>query len=615
MVIGIYCRFSSQSDKEGGESSLEHQKKNGIKFCELNGLKFNIYSDTISGGELMIDRKEGRRLIEDLEVGKIDGVWVDKEDRLYRNFNESVMFKKTLIENKKRYFVGSSEVDFNDESHQIVNTLLSLMSEFEKKNINRRTKRGLEDSVINKDRILGRINYGYKRDDNKNWIIVNEQSEKIIKVHQLFIEKEWKDLREWILYCNKVIFKGEWKSTKFYYDLFRKKTYTGKKTIHLRDRDEKFIMNIPTIIDKDLYRSFINKGKRLNILKVSRIDKNKKRNEIFNGLLYCSVCGKKLNIHTTNNRYRGKNTSRRYYRCRTGWDSHHRKMFVKKENREITNHITSFKTQYLDEFLYRVLINILYKSNIVKSQFKQKYYQEFSMNTSLDAISLMNKELSSLIKEELRLEDSYIKGLISETNLRSHKKRINEERIRLKGLIEKEKLELEQHKNMSDIVSWIDKFKSEMSWEKMLEKSVEEKRRIVRKYISRIDLTGRQYYNTFTYNIKINFTLPIFEDGISIDKMDYKNHIANGGTSRNWKKKWIISDGKKMVDVGEIEKLSNNSTQKNICLSLGDSKFNLNTPITNNLKFSVLKVIVGYNGRDIGKVNLNKVVVEDIYLE
>ena len=158
MKIGIYCRFSSQNDKVGGVSSINHQKQNGIKFCESNNYDFTIYSDTISGGMLMEDRNGGNKLVNDLREDKVDGVWVDKEDRLYRNFNESVIFKKILIENNKKYYVGDSEVDFSDESHQIVNTILSLMSEFEKTNINRRTKRGLVSSV-KRGVIIGRLNY------------------------------------------------------------------------------------------------------------------------------------------------------------------------------------------------------------------------------------------------------------------------------------------------------------------------------------------------------------------------------------------------------------------------------------------------------------------------
>jgi len=128
MKIGIYCRSSSQNDKVGGVSSINHQKQNGIKFCESNNYDYIVYSDLISGVTLMEDRNEGNKLVNDLREDKVDGVWVNGEDRLHRDFNESVIFKKILIENNKKYFVCNREVDFNGESHQIVNTILSLLS-------------------------------------------------------------------------------------------------------------------------------------------------------------------------------------------------------------------------------------------------------------------------------------------------------------------------------------------------------------------------------------------------------------------------------------------------------------------------------------------------------
>lgn len=56
-----------------------------------------VYKDVISGGRLMEDRDGGSRLISDLQNDSIDGIWVDKEDRLYIDFNESTIFKYNYI--------------------------------------------------------------------------------------------------------------------------------------------------------------------------------------------------------------------------------------------------------------------------------------------------------------------------------------------------------------------------------------------------------------------------------------------------------------------------------------------------------------------------------------
>ena len=119
MVIGIYCRFSKVVDDIQSQSSLQHQLNNGKKYCEDNGFDYRVYSETISGGIKMDDRVEGSRLINDIELGVIDGVWVDKEDRLYRDFDETIIFKMLLKKHKIKYYISNNEVDFENDNDKI----------------------------------------------------------------------------------------------------------------------------------------------------------------------------------------------------------------------------------------------------------------------------------------------------------------------------------------------------------------------------------------------------------------------------------------------------------------------------------------------------------------
>mgnify|MGYP003678248984 CR=1 FL=1 len=74
MVVGVYCRFSSDSNKNQSNESISHQRSNGIDFCNRNGYTYRIYEDVISGGRLMEDRDGGSRLISDLQNNSIDGI-------------------------------------------------------------------------------------------------------------------------------------------------------------------------------------------------------------------------------------------------------------------------------------------------------------------------------------------------------------------------------------------------------------------------------------------------------------------------------------------------------------------------------------------------------------
>lgn len=614
MVIGIYCRFSSQTDKEGGESSLNHQKQNGIKFCESNNFKYIIYSDLISGGELMEDRKEGRKLVDDLTANKIDGVWVDKEDRLYRNFNESVIFKKILIENNKKYFVGDSEVNFEDDSHQIVNTILSLMSEFEKRNINRRTKRGLQNS-IDKGKILGVVNYGFRKDENLKWVVEESEANKIREVVDIFLKKDFESQIDWVLYCNKLILKEDRKSKIFYTNLYKKKTYNGLKTVKFNDKVYEF--EIPKIIDDFTFNKFLDKVNRL--IDLSKTNTKKKRSNkvtsILNGILYCGGCGKRLNKHTLtkkSNKDGRKRLRKEYYRCRYGMDNSHRELSIREENRNIKNHKTNFNIDFLDNFIFRVLVELLFNSKIVRNEYRKKYLTEFDVNKGLDKVNQLRKELSKLESEEIRLEEGFLSGIITNTNLTKHKERLSLSRLKIEGLIESEKSEIDKHNNLNEVVSWIDKFKSEYSVEAMMNKSAIEKKEIVRKYIQKIVVVGRQHYNDFDFDLKIKLNIPLIEDTIRIDKEDYRQFIKDGGESKNWKKKYIVEQGKSEIELDEIMRKRN---KEKFSLLTENKDFSLYLPLTNISKFNKMLVDVSLTNIRSKVVNLNDVVIDKITIQ
>ena len=559
MKIGIYCRFSSQNDKVGGVSSINHQKQNGIKFCKSKNYNYIVYSDLISGGILMEDRDGGSRLISDLQNDSIDGIWVDKEDRLYRDFNESTIFKYNYIKKtNKRYFIGDSEVDFDDDSNNIVNTVLSLMSDMEKKNINRRTKRGLVSSV-KRGVIIGRLNYGFKRDLNGKWSIVEDEKKNIIKIHRLFVEREWETFRDWVFYCNKMIGK---KSPHFYKDLFRYKTYVGVKTIYIKHIDESFEISIPKILSDNLYKEFIEKGKKLK----ESVKGNNSKEGFFNVLLgkvYCKECKKKLHIHKKSN---GKRD--RLLRCVNGGSKRFRELMVKEENYNIKPHISSFKYEFLKDTVYKSLVSILFNSHIIRNEFKKRYSTEFNTDSTQKEIKRIGSELDKISKREYTLEEGYIEGNISEDNLSKHKDKLKWERIRLEGMKLSLEDDISKSNNTNQLLRWIDEFKSEYSDENMLKKTDKEKRELINKYIDKVIVRGSKYNKDTDWEIELKLNIPIIRDSITIDKKDYWEYVNNGGKKSEWKKKFVVAKG--------VERLPLKINEKKAPICLTNLNFVLN---------------------------------------
>ncbi|NVK75892.1 MAG: recombinase family protein, partial [Oceanospirillaceae bacterium] len=441
MVIGIYCRFSKQIDDIQSQSSLKHQLSNGKKFCEEMGYDYRVYSETVSGGIEMSDRNEGKKLIDDIENGIIDGVWVDKEDRLYRNFDESIIFKIILKKNQIKYFIGNSEIDFENDNDKIVNTVLSLLSDIEKKNINRRMSRGLKDRLLRGEHI-GRIGYGFTKCKETNKILIDEEiKEKINKCYKSFIDKEWDNLRDWMFYCRKKI--GVVKSTMWFYDLYRKTNYNGLQYIKYGGTEYK--IKLPKMVSDNLYNQFCDKM-RTQLSKGVSNNQKKDFTNIVRGKVYCGSCYHKLHILP--------NPTKNYRTLRCSFSGRRFTELYVGEKRNIPKHKTSFKYKFISNVIYNQLVEILLNSYTIKEEFKNRYMSQFDITEKRNEIKKWEKELNKLNDREVRLENSLIDGLISKENILKHKEKIQLERIRIEGFIMSIEDDINTHKESKKIMKW-----------------------------------------------------------------------------------------------------------------------------------------------------------------
>ena len=581
MVIGIYCRFSKNIDDEQSQSSLQHQINNGKEFCDKRGYKYIVYSETISGKTEMSKRKEGNKLLNDIECGNVNGVWVDKEDRLYRNFEESIMFKVMLKKHNIKYFFGNTEYDFENDNDKIVNTILSLLGDLERKNIERRMSRGKVDR-LKSGKGIGGLMWGYRIDKDKDeWVVVEEEKEKIIKVYKSFLEREWRSIRDWIYYCKKKF--GVNKSVYWYYDLMRKTNYNGVRVI--RYNGEVYKHKIPKIIDDKTYLDFCKKFKE-RIESQKGNNKKKGYDNILKGKVYCKVCKSKLNIG--GKRFvnkEGKSVYDRYLRCLFGGKKF-KSLYINKEKQNIPNHTSTLRYEFMSELVYRMLCKILFNSYMIKDEFRKRFSKGFDVDKVLDEINVWKKELNNINKKELKLEDNLLEGLVSKENVSKHKDKIQIDRLKVEGMIMSLEDDIKNYKETETIISWIDMFKEEYSLDNMVKKSVNEKMEIIQKYINRVELKGS--FKNFELDIKLN--IPIINDKIRFDKKKYWDYVNKGGDKKEYKKKFIIEKGENKIN-GKF--------------SLKEGKFN--STISNYTKNIVIDVSINHN-------SINEYKIEDINL-
>ena len=114
MIVAIYIRVSSQDQKNEGVS-VDVQKNMGIEFCERNGYEYRIYDkdlgkSSMKGREF---RKDYAKLVDDIQVGIIKGVWVYGIDRLMRGIVEYEFFKELVLSNSIYVWEKDIAVDWS----------------------------------------------------------------------------------------------------------------------------------------------------------------------------------------------------------------------------------------------------------------------------------------------------------------------------------------------------------------------------------------------------------------------------------------------------------------------------------------------------------------------
>lgn len=133
----IYCRVSTQKQK----NDLTNQRESIEKYCSENGIKISdVYSDIGSG--INFDRKEFRRLINDIINHKVSKVYITYKDRL--SVISFEMFKQ-LFDNFNCEIVVLNDIeDRKIIEKEIFNEIISLIHCFAMKVYSSRRQKKLK---------------------------------------------------------------------------------------------------------------------------------------------------------------------------------------------------------------------------------------------------------------------------------------------------------------------------------------------------------------------------------------------------------------------------------------------------------------------------------------
>jgi len=326
-MLGIYCRTSkSRTDKY----TIENQKEAGVKCANKFGLGFQFYIDDGISGTLDETIRGGLSdLFRDIKRGDITCVYCIDQSRIERDTRTWEFFVALCLNNNIKYYPGGSEFDLDNPTNRMFAQLMSVVNAYYAE-ITSKKVRLANARKAKEGKTHGLKPYGFKRDENNNYIVDEEEAQNVRRMFQLSLEGKG-------AYTIANIFNDEGIPTKFsknftgkmkrkdiytnntkYFekseviwrgnvisDMLRNKIYKGirewnrheDKLDHIDGKPvkQKYIAElitskVPAIVDPGIWEK-IQKNLAVNRKKVGRKDEY---HYLLNGIIYCATCGSEI---------------------------------------------------------------------------------------------------------------------------------------------------------------------------------------------------------------------------------------------------------------------------------------------------------------------------------
>ena len=169
--VALYGRVSTEEQAIRG-FSIDAQVAAMKEYCEKNGMKIvDVYLDEgISGAKPPLKRPALKRLLEDVESGKIDMILFTKLDRWFRSVKEYFKVQDVLDNNKVEWKAIQEDYDTSTANGQMAITIFLAVAQNERDRTAERIKVVLDHKRKNKEACFGGPNLplGYKKEVDEN---------------------------------------------------------------------------------------------------------------------------------------------------------------------------------------------------------------------------------------------------------------------------------------------------------------------------------------------------------------------------------------------------------------------------------------------------------------
>jgi len=441
-VAGLYCRLSKDDGNSVESMSIWSQKVMLKQFAESNSIAIYDYyvDDGYSGTNF--ERPSFKKMITDIENGKINCVITKDLSRLGRNYLQSGAYIEMYFPQKNiRYIAITDGIDTLNSNQNDIMPFKNILNEMYAKDTSKKVKSAIQSRMREGTYIGSKAPFGYLKDpDNKRRLIIDEKTKPIIElIYKLCLESKGTQLISQELMKRKIprpsafvenaekLYglteenKYQW-SHRMVLNVLRDPVYCGnmarnkRPTLSFKNSKRMYIPKSDYIYAKDTHEGIVSEEIWEQVQ--TMIDKRKCNNKkglyydnIFQGLVRCPKCGYALTPKTDYRLKKKELIDFVHFSCST-----YKKYGV--------NACSSHRIEARD--LYNIVLeDIQYHGNMAlsaKEDFVEKIIEKIEVEKIDEGKELSNKlelkknQLAELDRSYEQLYEDRLEGNITERN-------------------------------------------------------------------------------------------------------------------------------------------------------------------------------------------------------
>lgn len=468
----LYCRLSVDDGNFGGSVSIETQKILLEQYCKDHKITdYKFYCDDGCSGT-NFDRPSFKKMLSDIDEGKINLVIVKYLSRFGRNYVEAGMCVQRFTDSNIRFIAADDNYDSLVNSDDLLFPIKNVVNEMYARDVSKKTKAAKKAKARDGQFIGSKAPFGYKIDPNdRHHLIVDEPAAQVVKrifrlasegvgynkMAKIFREEKvltpiayfnlnnpdyfksdyWRKEFDWHVTSIRAILNNEVYLGKLVYGKQRNKSMKSKEKVRNPKEDWIVVENChEPIITQELWDT-VHK-----ILNAKHRPAKAGEVQMFAGLLYCSDCGHCL---TYSQKQRKDGSYHGAYSC---W------MYKTHGKEYCASHYITFDTIY-ELVLIDIQRNLFqYRKNTdkFKSILSRKYQSDSQKQAEQITLEYEQKQkrCEELDKIISRLYEDNVLGRIGDERYESMSQSYELEQVEIKKALPILKSKIDELKKQSD---------------------------------------------------------------------------------------------------------------------------------------------------------------------